>query len=202
MRNCRGIAVLHVLRAGLHSPSASGSGVIVARSNAGKWSGASAILIDYDLPQDVDVADIVIVLNDEAQLSAVSGSNAMLGKALVIEPGPIPPSDTPTGQLHNMPQKNDVAFFYAKSKGKLLELDLKPMVIRAAGAENERFYGVVGIAASEILSGNVGTPSGASDLLYNTLNALDQQSLHMSGLPEPGKCPGDCRIAEPATMGS
>lgn len=176
--------------------------MIVARANAGKWSGASAILVDYDLPPEVDVADIVIVLNDEAQLSAVSGSNAMLGKALAIEPGPIPPSDTPTGQLHNAARRNDVAFSYAKSTGKLLELDLKTMVVRTANAENERFYGVSGIAASEILSGQVGTPSGVSDLLQNTLNALDQQSLHMSGLPESGKCPGDCRVKAPMTGGS
>lgn len=175
--------------------------MIVARSNAGKWSGASAILVDYDLPQDVDVADIIVVLSNEAQLSAVSDSNVMLGNVLAIEPGPIPPSDTPTGQLHNMPQNADFAFSYAKSKGKLLELDLKSMIIRAADAENERFYGVSGIAGSEILSGQVGTPSGVSDHLQNILNALDQQSLHMSGLPESGNCPGDCRVKAPVTVG-
>lgn len=173
--------------------------MIVSQSNAGKWSGASAILVDFNLPQGIDVADIVIVLNHEDQLDALSSSDVMLGKALTIEPGPMPQSDTLSGQLHNMPHKPDRAFFYAKSQGRLLEMDLKTMTVRAADEENERFYGIHGISPSQILSGQVGTPFDASYLLYSTLDALAQQSIHMSGLPGSGKCPGDCRVKAPVT---
>lgn len=173
---------------------------MVSLSKAGKWSGASAILVDFDLPQGVDVADVVIVINNEDHLSAITSPNVMLGKGLSIEQGPIPPSDTPSGQLHNMPKKEDVAFFYAKNKGELAEMDISPMVIRPADAENERFYGVQAVAPGEILSGQVATPAGASDYLQNTLNALMQKSLNLSGLPAAGKCPGDCRVKAPATI--
>lgn len=175
--------------------------MIISQSKSRKWSAASAILVDFDLPQDVDVADIVIVLNDESHLTAVSGPNVMLGKALTTEPGPMPASDTLSGQLHNMPRKTDRAFFYTKSQGRILEMDIRPMIIRAADEANEQFYGVDGISPSQILSGEVGTPSGASDHLYSTLDALSQQSMHMSGLPGSGKCPGDCRVKTPVTTG-
>lgn len=173
--------------------------MIVSQSDAGKWSGASAILVDFDLPQGVDVAEIVILLNEKDHLDALSSPNVMLGKALTIESGPTPQSDTLSGQLHNMPHATDRAFLYAKSQGQLVEVDLKPMTIRAADEENERFYGVHGISQTQILSGQVGTPFDASDHLYGTLDALTQQSMHMSGLPGSGNCPGDCRVKAPVT---
>jgi lipid-binding SYLF domain-containing protein len=186
-----------VLRAGLHPPAASGSGVIVSRLPDGKWSGASAIVVDYDLPQGVDVADIVIVVNDQAGLDLIFSSSGMLMKGLSVEPGPIPESDAYAAQLHTTSRRKDAAFYYVKSKGHLAEMDLKHMIIREAIAENERFYGLPDVSAREILSGQTQTSSGASDHLYSTLNAIDQQSQSLSGLPKSGKCPGDCRVRAP-----
>lgn len=199
LRDCSGLAVLHVLRSGLHSPSASGSGVIVSQSDAGKWSGASAILVDFDLPQGVGVADVVIVLNHKDHLGLKERPNVILGNTLTIDSGPMPQSDTLSGQLHNMPHATDRAFFYAKSQGRLVELDLGTMIFRTADEENERFDGVHGVSQTQILSGQVGTPFDASDHLYRTLDALTQQSMHISGLPGSGKCPGDCRVKAPVT---
>jgi lipid-binding SYLF domain-containing protein len=188
-----------VLRAGLHSPAASGSGVIVSRLPNRKWSGASAIVVDYDLPQGVDVADIVIVINDQHGMDLISSPSGMLGKGLTIEPGPIPETDAYAAKQRTIPRKKDVALYYVKSKGHLTEMDLKPMVIREAHAENERFYGVPGVSAREILSGQTKTSSSASDHLYSTLNAIDRQVQSLSGLPKSGKCPGDCRVKAPTT---
>lgn len=188
-----------MLRPGLHSAAASGSGVIVARLPDGKWSGASAIVVDLDLPQGVDVADVVIVVNDQAGLDLISSSNGMLGKSLTIEPGPIPESDSYAAQLRTKPRKKDAILYYVKSKGHLAEVDLKNMVIREATSENERFYGVSGVSAKGILSGQTKRSSGASNHLCSTLNALDQQLRILSGLPKAGKCPGDCRVRAPAT---
>jgi lipid-binding SYLF domain-containing protein len=190
---------LHVLRAGLHSPTASGSGVIVSRLPDRKWSGASAIVVDYDLPQGVDVADIVIVINDQHGMDLISSPSAMLGKGLNVEPGPIPECDAYAAKQRKIPRKKDVTLYYVKSKGHLTEMDLKPMIIREANAENERFYGVPGVSANEIMSGHTKTSSCASDHLYITLDAIDHQRQSLSGLPKSGKCPGDCRIKAPAT---
>ena len=99
-----------------------------------------------------------------------------------------------------MTHDKDRVFLYAGSKGRLLEMDIKPMIICAADAENEQFYGVHGISPRQILAGEVSTPSGASDLLYNTLNALYQRSPHLNGLPGPGKRPGDCRVKALVTV--
>ena len=188
-----------MLRAGLHSPAASGSGVVVSRLPDGKWSGASAIVVDYDLPQGVDVVDIVIIANGQDSLELLSSPNRTLGKTLNIEPGPIPESDAYAAQQHSAPRKKNVTLYYVKSKGHLAEMDLKQMVIREANAENERFYGVPGVSAKEILSGQTKTSSSASEHLYSTLSALDNQSQSLSGLPKSGKCPGDCRVRAPTT---
>lgn len=176
--------------------------MIISRLSSGKWSGASAILVDFDLPDGVDVADIVVVLNNEESLNFVSGQGGMIGKGLTIEPGPIPPTDAPAVQSRTAPRRKDLNFAYAKSTGHLLEVDIKPLIIHEANGENEQFYGVPGISAKEILSGQVRTPSGASDHLYSTLDALDQRAPSLSGLPKPGKCPGDCRVRAPATTAS
>lgn len=188
-----------MLRAGLHSPAASGSGVVVSRLPDGKWSGASAIVVDYDLPQGVDVVDIVIIANGQDSLELLSSPNRTLGKTLNIEPGPIPESDAYAAQQRATPRRKDVTLYYVKSKGHLTEMDLRQMVIREANAENERFYGVPGVSAKEILSGRAKPSSGASDQLYSTLNSLDKHSQSLSGLPKSGKCPGDSRVRAPET---
>jgi hypothetical protein len=159
---------------------------MISRLPDGKWSSASAIVVHYELPEGVDVADMVVLVNSE------DGFNP---------PGPIPQSDAPAASLRTMPRQKDLGFFYAKSKGELLEVDLRYLVIREATAENERSYGVPGVSARKILSGQVSIPSGTPDQLYSTLKALDQRSLSLSGLPKPGKCPGDRRIKAPVTRG-
>jgi lipid-binding SYLF domain-containing protein len=193
---------LHVLRAGLHSPAASGSGVLISRLPDRKWSGASAIIVDYDLPESVDVADVVIVINDQHGMDLISSPSTMLGKWLTVEPGPLPVTDAYAAPQRSIPRKKDVTLYYVKSKGHLAEMDLKLMIISEANAENERFYGVPSVSAKEILSGQTKTSSSASDQLYSTLDTIDHQRQSLSGLPKSGKCPGDCRVKAPTTASS
>lgn len=195
--HCRAIAAFHVLRAGLCSPSASGSGVIASRLRDGQWSSASAIVVEFELPQDVDVADVVVVINSQDALDVLSRPGEAPGKALDVEPGPIPESDAYAGKMRKTLQNITSSFFYAKSKGHLIQLDLRQLVIREASGENERFYGVPGVSVEEILSGQVKSPSGASAQLNSTLTTLGQQNPSLSGLPKPGNCPGDRRIKAP-----
>ena len=200
--NCRAIAAFHVLRAGLRSPSASGSGVIISRLPAGQWSNASAVVVELDLPEDVDVADIVVVLNDQDDLNAISRQAQSPGKALKTEPGPIPESDTYASHMCKALGEHTSNFFYAKSKGHLLQLDLRNLEIREASGENENFYGVPGVSVGQILSGQVKSPSGASAQLNSTLAALEKQNPSLSGLPKSGNCPGDRRVRAPRATSS
>ena len=200
LRNLCGLAVFHVLRAGLHSPSCSGSGVVVSRLNGGGWSPASAINVDLELPQDVEVADIVVMFKGQSDLDGLLNPDAKFGKGHVSEPGPIPRSDAPAAQLRSSFQDKGPLLSYAKSKGQLVELNLRHLALREVNAENERFYGVSGITMREILSGQAKTPSGTSGDLYSTLNAIDQANPSLSGLPKPGKCPGDCRVRAPTIV--
>jgi lipid-binding SYLF domain-containing protein len=198
--DCRAIAVLHVLHAGLHSPSASGSGVMVSRLRDGQWSGPSAIVVDFDLPESVDVADIVVTINNKDDLDALLRQSEVPGNGLDIEPGPIPESDAYAIRMHKTPRESTANFLYAKSKGHLLQLDLKHLAIRQADGENEAFYGVPGVSVEEILSGQARLPSDASTRLKSTLNVLGQQNPSLSGLPKPGDCPGDRRVRAPKSL--
>jgi lipid-binding SYLF domain-containing protein len=184
--NCRAVAVFHVLRAGLRSPAASGSGVFISRLHDKQWSGPAAIVVDVDLPENVDVADIVVVINNKGDLDAVSRQSEMPGKGLDVESGPIPESDAYAARMRKTPRESTANFLYAKSKGHLLQLDLRHLVMRPADGQNEKFYGVPGVSVDEILSGQTKSPSDASTQLNSTLNALEQTNPSLSGLPKAG----------------
>lgn len=181
------------------SPSASGSGVIISQLRDGQWSSASAIVDEFEVPQDVDVADVVVVINNEDALHVLSRPGEAPRKALDIEPGPIPESDAYATRMRKTPRGNTSSFFYAKSNGHLLQPDLKQLVIREADGENNRLYGVPGVSVEDILPGQVKSPSGASAQLNSTLTILEQQNTSLSGLPKAGNCPGDRRIRAPTT---
>lgn len=187
IRKCRGLAIFHVLRDGLGSPQASGSGVVVSRLADGTWSGPSTILVDHNpglLSPDTDALDVVLVIN--SGMKSLSDSVVALQKCLDIAAGPIAQGGPGSTQAST--------WSYAKSKGERVEIDLSSLRFREAADENARFYGVEGVSGSEILSGQVKAPSGVSDHLSRTLHVMDNQSGSLSGLPKPGKCPGDRRI--------
>ncbi|WPH03537.1 SH3 domain-containing protein [Acrodontium crateriforme] len=195
IKKCHGLAVFHLLRDGLNSPTANGNGVLITRLPDGKWSGASAILIDNNtpFPSGVDVMDVVLVINDKHAMDTLMDDTVAVSKCLTVAPGAIPQSETQTSQsLHGPPDQAQV-WSYAKSKGELVEFDLGSIVIREEATQNETFYGIAGISRREILSGQVKTPS-IRNHLSSTVDQLDKQTGSLSGLPRPGRCPGDCRV--------
>lgn len=179
------------------SPYASGSGVLVSWLDDRKWSGASAILADYDLPDGIDVADIIVVINDEVSLNALSHSSSVLGEDLAIKLGPISQSEASTTKPQAVSQRENISLVYVKSKGQLLDIDAKDMMIRHASKENARFYNDLNVSAQEIISRQVRILDEALDHLHSTLGALGKLDTDLSGLPKPGKCPGDCRVRAP-----
>lgn len=181
--------MFHLLRDGLNAPQISGSGVLVNRLPDGTWSGPSAILIDYKpnlVPTDIDALDVVLVINDRGAMDSLSDCVVSLQRCLTVATGPV-------SQGRSV-QTSASAWSYAKSRGERVEVDLGHLVLREATKENARFYGVEGVSGREILSGQAKTPTGVSDYLSRMLNVMDSRSGNLSGLPKPGKCPGDRRL--------
>ena len=149
LKKCHGLVVLHLLREGLRSPDASGSGVIVARLLNGDWSDAAGILVDFDgnLGSGVDVVDVTLVINDCHAVSSFLEGDCILGKTIRIAPGPLPKSDAGSVSSYSSKPSDAPVWYYAKSKGQLLEVDLAGLRIRDAGVSTEQYYG-----AQEILS--------------------------------------------------
>lgn len=169
----------------------------------GNDDGASALLVDGGtLPQGVDVVDVVLVINDKTSMDALLGSDTMLGKCLPLAAGPIPRSGAPACKSFTAPLSSPSTFYYTKSKGELLDMDLSELILREAADANERFYDLAQISAREILSGKVKTPTGVAGHLNNILKTLDERSGSMSGLPKSRKCPGDCRVRVPSYKAS
>lgn len=195
IKKSQGLAVFHVLRDDLRSPAASGSGVILARSPDGKWSDTAGILVDFDLPKtsELEVIDVVLVFRDKQSLEAISRDDCVLGKTLRFSPGPLPKSDA-GAEGYSTDSFLAPVWIYAKSKGHSIDLKLDGLKIYQAQDENDRYYGVHGISAKEILSGQAKGPSGGASTLRTTITALDTQSGDYSGLPASGSCPGDKRV--------
>jgi hypothetical protein len=131
---------LHVLREGLCAPSASGSGVVIADLHDKQWSGPAAIVVDVDVPEDVDAADVVVAINNNDDSDAVSRQSEVPGKGLDVEPCPIPESDAYAARVSKAPGEDTANFLDAKSKGHLLQSDPKHLVVRPADGENENSY--------------------------------------------------------------
>lgn len=199
IRNCHGLAVFRLLRHGLCSTVADGSGVLVTQSPDKKWSGTSAILIDSKstFPRGIDVLDVMLIINDKHSMDILLDPIVALQKCLHVNPGPIPQSG---GFSHSSVQALDFKgsiWSYAKSKGELAQIDLSCLVIREYTKENERFYGVEGVTGKEILLGHAKAPSGTTDHLARTVHALVKQNIDLSWLPRGRKCPGDYRVRSP-----
>lgn len=81
-RDCKGVAVFHVLRPELqpelHKSGAGGSGIVVAKKADGEWSCPSVILVrtgkgkEVGFPDGVDCLDVVCVIDDFAGMKGVS----------------------------------------------------------------------------------------------------------------------------------
>lgn len=156
-------------------------------------------MVDHELsfPPGIDVLDVVLVIKDRHGMDTLLDSIVALQKCLIVAPGPIPRSEAlPYQSPYASPAEASV-WSYAKSKGKLIEVDISRLVIRESADGNERFYGVPGISGREILSGQAKTPAGMTNHLSETIRALSTQSKDLSGLPKPGKCPSDRRVRTP-----
>lgn len=202
VKKCQGVVVFHLLRDGLRSSIASGSGIMAMRLPNGQWSDSAAVLVNHTatLPPDVDVVDVVLIIRDKHNVAALSNPNANDWIPIESMPAPAPRASSAPDVPPTATQTKAAVWSYAKSKGHLLvDFELQGLSIRDSTSENEKFYDLPGVSALEILAGKVKAPSGGSDYLGKTLRAIDKEEDNYCGLPAAGKCPGDRRV-KPASM--
>lgn len=163
LTNCKGLAVLTVVRAGFLITARTGTGVVVARNDSGGWSAPSAIGIGGiggGFMLGGDVTDFIIVLNTKRAVTAFSkGGNVTLGGNMTVAAGP---------KGRNV--EADIAvrsaapiYTYSKTRGLFIGISLEGTIIVERKGANAKLYGRQ-VRSRELLGGTVDVPYEASDL--------------------------------------
>ncbi|KAJ1918919.1 hypothetical protein H4219_002275 [Mycoemilia scoparia] len=168
LQNCKGIAVMTVLKGGFIWSGRAGSGLVVARLADGTWSAPSAIGtagVGFGGQIGGELTDFVIVLNTPSAVKAFShGGNVTLGGNLSATAGPWGRNAEASGAILNVAP----IFSYSKSKGLFAGVSLEGSVIVERKDANEKFYGKR-VAAKDLLTGSTPPPPQA-DVLYRALS--------------------------------
>ncbi|KAI8618521.1 hypothetical protein BC830DRAFT_1108426 [Chytriomyces sp. MP71] len=156
----KGIAIMHIVKAGMLLSARGGNGVVIARLPDGSWSAPSAIHssglgIGHQL--GVEVTDVVLVLNTTDAVEAFSkGHNFSVGGNLSFAVGPLGREAEIAGTVKSFAP----IFSYSHSKGLFAGMSVEMSSISERGAVNATVYGP-GVTAPQILSGAVPRPAAA-----------------------------------------
>ena len=173
LRNCAGLAIFNVLRAGaFHGSLAAGSGVVVARRPDGTWSPPSSFVVSTvgaGFMLGLDVYDCVCVLNTPSQVNAFTNPRVSLGGEASIAIGPIG-----TGGMVDAAISKTVKpiWSYMKSRGLWAGVQIDGTIMVSRADANSLFYNERGISAKKILTGDVAWPIGAKPL-FEVLKAME-----------------------------
>ncbi|KAK7422543.1 hypothetical protein QQX98_001565 [Neonectria punicea] len=199
LRNCAGLAIFNVLRAGAcHSSLAAGSGVIVARRADGTWSPPSAFVVTTlgaGFMFGLDVYDCVCVLNTQEQVSAFTNPRVSLGAEGSIAMGPVGTG----GHVESAVSKTAKPMWsYMKSRGLWAGVQIDGTIILSRSDANGLFYNERGITAQKILREDVAWPMGAKPL-FEVLKALEgRMDYDRTVVQEVGRVPppGDAILSD------
>lgn len=198
IRNCKGLAIFTVMRAGLHWSGAGGSGVLVARKPDGTWSPPAGILIHtlgWGLVAGADIYDCVCVINNEHGMEGFTRVRCTLGGEVSAAVGPLGGGSTVDSEVF---KRQSPVWTYTKSKGLYVGVQVDGTVIAERTSENERFYHVEKIRNKQILAGEVQPPMGSCVELWEMLQAAEGSSYDERKVPPPyEKSPGDHELQEP-----
>ncbi|RKP34639.1 hypothetical protein BJ085DRAFT_43146 [Dimargaris cristalligena] len=168
LANCKGLAILTVIKAGFVWSGRAGSGLVVARLADGTWSAPSCIgtaSVGFGGQIGAEMTDFVIVLNSTSAVKAFSlGGNVTLGGNLSVAAGPY--GRNAEGNIavgHVAP-----IYSYSKTSGLFVGVSIEGSAIIERKDANAKFYGRK-VSAKELLSGTVPPPREA-DSLYRALN--------------------------------
>lgn len=169
LRNCRGLAIFNVLRAGaFHASLAGGSGLVVARHpETGEWSPPSTFVVSTlggGFVVGLDVYDCVCVLNTVEQVNAFTRPRISLGGEASVALGPLGTGGNVDAALAASAAAKP-AFSYMKSRGLFAGVQIDGTVMLTRGDANAALYGEKGITAKRILeSRDVQWPAKAESL--------------------------------------
>lgn len=197
LRNCAGLAIFNVIRAGaMHGSLAAGSGVVLARRADGTWSPPSSFVVSTigaGFVFGLDIYDCVCVLNTPEQVSAFTNPRFSLGGEASIAIGPVG-----TGAHVDAAVSKTVRpmWSYMKSRGLWAGVQIDGTVIVSRADANAVFYGERGISARRILRHDVAWPMKAKPL-FEVLKAIERLADFDRGMVQEvgmGVSPGDTAV--------
>lgn len=198
IRNCKGLAIFTVMRAGLHWSGAGGSGIIISKLPNGQWSPPSGILIHtvgWGLVAGADIYDCVAVINNDQGMDGFTRVRCTLGGEISAAVGPLGGGSTVDSEVF---KRQAPVWTYTKSRGLYVGIQIDGTVIVERTSENERFYAAEKVRHAQILSGQVQVPPGSMVQLWETLQAAEGQQHDATRLPPPDqKAPGDHELEKP-----
>jgi lipid-binding SYLF domain-containing protein len=199
LRNCAGLAIFNVIRAGAwHGSLAAGSGVVVARRADGTWSPPSSFVVSTigaGFMLGLDIYDCVCVLNTPAQVDAFTKPRVSLGGDASITLGPMGTGANVDAALSRTVRP---VWSYTKSRGLWAGVQIDGTIVVSRADANAVFYNERGISAKKILRGDVAWPMGAKPL-FEVLKAIEGRSdVDHAVVQEVGRMPspGDTILGE------
>jgi lipid-binding SYLF domain-containing protein len=160
LRDCKGLAIITVIKAGFIFSGKGGDGVVVAKTPRG-WSGPSFIGTGgagWGFQAGAEVTDFVFVLNTDDAVRAFSlRGNVTLGVDASAAAGPV------GRDAHAGVTPHAAVYTYSLSKGLFAGAAVEGAVLATRKEANARYYGRP-VLARDILSGRVPPPRNAAPL--------------------------------------
>ncbi|KAJ3026135.1 UNVERIFIED_CONTAM: SH3 domain-containing YSC84-like protein 1 [Siphonaria sp. JEL0065] len=163
----KGIAIIHVLRAGFHYSGNFGSGVVLSRLPDGSWSAPSKIKtagVGAGFLIGAEITDHVMLLNTDEAVAGFYQDNITIGGNFTLSAGPVGQSSDAICTIVGKPLP---VYSYSKSRGLYAGISLEGGVWFEGKEANSAFYGRP-ISARDILTGVALRPASA-EALYSEL---------------------------------
>lgn len=177
IKKAKGIAIISQVKAGFMFTGIVGTGIVLAQTENGTWSGPYSIGsggAGFGFQVGASKTDSVIVLNTDEAVRVFSGkAQVRLGADLQVAAGPL---GRDAAVDVGMSEKGvSPAFAYSHSKGLFAGVSLQGMVISGRPGDNAAFYGRK-VTAEEVLSGKVAPAIEDDNVaeLHKLLNAIMQ----------------------------
>ncbi|KAJ3068263.1 hypothetical protein HDU98_008594 [Podochytrium sp. JEL0797] len=176
INNCKGVAVLTIVKAGFVWSGRAGSGLVLAKLPDGSWSAPSAIAAGgagFGAQIGAEISDTILILNTDAAVKAFTQpGNLTFGANLSIAAGPTGRQAEARGALVGLAP----IYSYSKTKGLFAGLSLEGLILFTRKETNARFYNEK-VTAEDLLNGTVARPPQAQ-VLYRALNRRGFGSMH------------------------
>lgn len=151
LERAQGIAVFpKVVKAALFFGGKGGSGILVVRDPAGRWSSPTFVRIgggSWGLQFGVETADVVLVFTTRQSVEGLTGGKLTIGGDASAAIGPVG---------RDLTGATDVGlaevYSYSRAKGLFAGIAITGSAITIDHASNARFYQREGILASEIFA--------------------------------------------------